>query len=36
MRSLLEVAPEIDPNDVGALTMILTVVLYLLTPRSGF
>jgi hypothetical protein len=32
---LLKVAPEINPNDIGVLTMILMVVLYLLPPRSG-
>lgn len=32
---LLKVAPEINPNDIGALTMILMVELYLLPPRSG-
>ena len=32
---LLKAAPEINPNDIGVLTMILMVVLYLLPPRSG-
>jgi hypothetical protein len=32
---LLNVAPELNPNDIGVLTMILMVVLYLLPPRSG-
>ena len=32
---LLKVAPEINPNDIAVLTMILMVVLYLLPPRSG-
>jgi hypothetical protein len=32
---MLKVAPEMNPNDIGVLTMILTVVLYLLPPRSG-
>jgi hypothetical protein len=32
---MLKVAPEINPNDIGVLTMILMVVLYLLPPRSG-
>jgi hypothetical protein len=32
---MLRVAPEINPNDIGVLTMILMVVLYLLPPRSG-
>ena len=32
---LLKAAPEINPNDIGVLTMILIVVLYLLPPRSG-
>ena len=32
---LLKVAPEINRNDIGVLTMILMVVLYLLPPRSG-
>ena len=31
---MLHVAPEINPNDIGVLTMILMVVLYLLPPRS--
>ena len=30
---LLKAAPEINPNDIGVLTMILMVVLYLL-PRA--
>jgi len=32
---MLKVAPEINPNDIGVLTMILMVVLYLLPARSG-
>ena len=32
---MLKVAPEINPNDIGVLTMILMVVLYLLPPRPG-
>lgn len=32
---MLQVAPEINPNDIGVLTMILMVVLYLLPPRAG-
>ena len=32
---VLKVAPELNPNDIGVLTMILMVVLYLLPPRSG-
>ena len=32
---LLKAAPEINPNDIGVLTMILMVVLHLLPPRSG-
>jgi hypothetical protein len=32
---MLKVAPEINANDIGVLTMILMVVLYLLPPRSG-
>jgi hypothetical protein len=32
---MLKVAPELNPNDIGVLTMILMVVLYLLHPRSG-
>ena len=32
---MLKVAPELNPNDIGVLTMILMVVLYLLPPRSG-
>ena len=32
---LLKVAPELNPNDLSVLTMILMVVLYLLPPRSG-
>lgn len=32
---MLKVAPEINPNDIGVLTMILMVVLYLLPPRAG-
>lgn len=32
---LLKVAPELNPNDIGVLTMILMVVLYLLPPRPG-
>lgn len=32
---ILKVAPEINPNDVGVLTMILTVMLYSLPPRAG-
>jgi hypothetical protein len=32
---MLKVAPEINPNDLLVLTMILMVVLYLLPPRSG-
>jgi hypothetical protein len=32
---MLEVAPEINSNDIGVPTMILMVVLYLLAPRSG-
>jgi hypothetical protein len=31
----LKVAPEVNPNDIGVLTMILMVVLYLLPPRAG-
>lgn len=31
---MLKVAPELNPNDIGVLTMILMIVLYLL-PRSG-
>ena len=33
---LLKAAPELNPNDLTVLTMILMVVLYLLPPRSGF
>jgi len=32
---MLKVAPELNPNDIGVLTMILMVVLYLLPPRPG-
>lgn len=32
---MLKVAPEINPNDISVLTMILMVVLYLLPPGSG-
>ena len=32
---MLKVAPGINPNDIGVLTMILMVVLYLLPPRAG-
>lgn len=32
---MLKVAPEINPNDIGMLTMILMAVLYVLPPRSG-
>jgi hypothetical protein len=32
---VLKEAPEINPNDIGMLTMILMVVLYLLPPRGG-
>lgn len=32
---VLKEAPEINPNDIGMLTMILMVVLYLLPPRAG-
>jgi hypothetical protein len=32
---MLKMAPELSPNDIGVLTMILMVVLYLLPPRSG-
>ena len=32
---LLKAVPEINPNDIGVLTMILMVVLYLLPSRSG-
>jgi hypothetical protein len=32
---MFKVAPELNPNDIGVLTMILMVVLYLLPPRSG-
>lgn len=32
---MLKVAPEISPNDIGVLTMILMIVLYLLPPRPG-
>jgi len=32
---MLKVAPEINPNDISVLTMILMVVLYLLPPRAG-
>ena len=32
---LLKVAPDINPNDIAVLTMILMIVLYLLPPRSG-
>jgi hypothetical protein len=32
---MLKVAPEINPNDITVLTMILMVVLYLLPPRAG-
>jgi hypothetical protein len=32
---MLKVAPEINPNDIGMLTMILMVVLYLLPPGAG-
>jgi hypothetical protein len=32
---MLKVAPEINPNDIGLLTMILMVVLYLLPPSAG-
>jgi len=32
---VLKVAPEINSNDIGVLTMILMVVLYLLPPRAG-
>jgi hypothetical protein len=31
---MLRVAPEVNPNDIAVLTMILMVVLYLLPPRS--
>jgi hypothetical protein len=31
---MLKAAPEINPNDIGVLTMILMIVLYLLPPRS--
>jgi len=32
---LLKVAPELNPNDINVLAMILMVALYLLPPRSG-
>jgi hypothetical protein len=32
---VLKEAPEINPNEIGMLTMILMVVLYLLPPRAG-
>jgi hypothetical protein len=32
---MLKVAPDINPNDMVVLTMILMVMLYLLPPRSG-
>jgi hypothetical protein len=32
---MLKVAPEITPNDIGVLTIILMVVLYFLPPRAG-
>ena len=32
---VLKVAPEINSNDIGVLTMIVMVVLYLLPPRAG-
>ena len=32
---MLKVAPEINPNDIGVLAMILMIVLYLLPPRAG-
>lgn len=32
---MLKMAPQLNPNDIGVLTMILMVVLYLLPPRSG-
>jgi hypothetical protein len=33
--AMLKVAPEINPNDIAMLAVILMVVLYLLPPRSG-
>ena len=32
---LLKVAPELNPNDINVLAMILMVALYLLPPRSS-
>jgi hypothetical protein len=32
---MLKMAPELSPNDIGVLTMVLMVVLYLLPPRSS-
>ena len=32
---MLKLAPEINPNDIGLLAMILMVVLYLPPPRPG-
>jgi hypothetical protein len=31
----LKAAPEINPNDIGVLTVILMIVMYLLPPRAG-
>jgi hypothetical protein len=33
--AMLTAAPEMNPNDIGALTIILMIVLYLLPPRAG-